>query len=261
MGGKQSTAARPRPPFPGVSTDDSAVPPSAHFGHFRTAGTMGLRSRSVSSVAGMGMEHNGPVPFGFYTTTSAATQAAPPRATEPDRAAAGQGSGSGSDSVRAHGYRETGGDGRHTDGVLYLGSRGSLADTLPLHIAPRWFSAHSGFKCPVCSKSVASNEMEVHFIMCLSKPRLSYNGSLLTLPVCSLSAHFLLRSAPLSVPSWRIGCALVSHTADANSNPDPDYSLSYSFTIYPSFHYPSINPANFQSCVCVCIWFPSLCST
>lgn len=33
-----------------------------------------------------------------------------------------------------------------------------------------------GFKCPVCSKSVASSEMEVHFIMCLSKPRLSYNG-------------------------------------------------------------------------------------
>ncbi|KAG7329637.1 hypothetical protein KOW79_007811 [Hemibagrus wyckioides] len=182
MGGKQSTAARPRPPFPGVSTDDSAVPPSAHFGHFRTAGTMGLRSRSVSSVAGMGMEHNGAVPFGFYTTTTtttAANQAAPPRATEPDRAAAGQGSGSGSDSVRAHGYRETGGDGRHTDGVLYLGSRGSLADTLPLHIAPRWFSAHSGFKCPVCSKSVASNEMEVHFIMCLSKPRLSYNDDVL----------------------------------------------------------------------------------
>lgn len=146
MGGKQSTAARPRPPFPGVSTDDSAVPPTAHFGHFRTAGTMGLRSRSVSSVAGMGMEHNGAVPFGFYTTTTttAANQAAPPRATEPDRAAAGQGSGSGSDSVRAHGYRETGGDGRHTDGVLYLGSRGSLADTLPLHIAPRWFSTHSG---------------------------------------------------------------------------------------------------------------------
>lgn len=157
MGGKQSTAARPRPPFPGVSTDDSAVPPSAHFGHFRTAGTMGLRSRSVSSVAGMGMEHNGAVPFGFYTTTTttAANQAAPPRATEPDRAAAGQGSGSGSDSVRAHGYRETGGDGRHTDGVLYLGSRGSLADTLPLHIAPRWFSAHSGKQYASSSSSTS----------------------------------------------------------------------------------------------------------
>ncbi|KAK3564764.1 hypothetical protein QTP86_025266 [Hemibagrus guttatus] len=157
MGGKQSTAARPRPPFPGVSTDDSAVPPSAHFGHFRTAGTMGLRSRSVSSVAGMGMEHNGAVPFGFYTTTTAANQAAPPRATEPDRAAAGQGSGSGSDSVRAHGYRETGGDGRHTDGVLYLGSRGSLADTLPLHIAPRWFSAHSGKQHAASSSSSSSS--------------------------------------------------------------------------------------------------------
>ncbi|CAG13934.1 unnamed protein product [Tetraodon nigroviridis] len=35
MGGKQSTAGRPRGAFPGVSTDDSAVPPSAHFGHYR----------------------------------------------------------------------------------------------------------------------------------------------------------------------------------------------------------------------------------
>lgn len=38
------------------------------------------------------------------------------------------------------------------------------------------FSSLSGFKCPICSKSVASDEMEMHFIMCLSKPRLSYNG-------------------------------------------------------------------------------------
>lgn len=38
------------------------------------------------------------------------------------------------------------------------------------------FSSLLGFKCPICSKSVASDEMEMHFIMCLSKPRLSYNG-------------------------------------------------------------------------------------
>uniref|UniRef100_A0AAY5K6B5 RING-type E3 ubiquitin transferase n=1 Tax=Esox lucius TaxID=8010 RepID=A0AAY5K6B5_ESOLU len=161
MGGKQSTAGRPRGAFPGVSTDDSAVPPSAHFGHYRPSGTMGLRSRSVSSVAGMGIEHSPAVPFGFYT----------PRGTDSDRA----GGGSGTNAAHGNGYQETGG-GHHTDSMLYLGSRGSLADTLPLHIAPRWFSSHSGFKCPVCSKSVASNEMEVHFIMCLSKPRLSYNG-------------------------------------------------------------------------------------
>lgn len=131
MGGKQSTAGRPRGAFPGVSTDDSAVPPSAHFGHYRPSGTMGLRSRSVSSVATMGIEHSPAVPFGFYT----------PRGTDSDRA----GGGSGTNAAHGNGYQETGG-GHHTDGMLYLGSRGSLADTLPLHIAPRWFSAHSG-KC------------------------------------------------------------------------------------------------------------------
>lgn len=130
MGGKQSTAGRPRGAFPGVSTDDSAVPPSAHFGHYRPGGTMGLRSRSVSSVVGMGIDHSATVPFGFYT----------PRGTDSDRA----GGGSGSDPAHnGNGYQETGG-GHHTDGMLYLGSRASLADTLPLHIAPRWFSAHSG---------------------------------------------------------------------------------------------------------------------
>lgn len=127
---------------------------------------MGLRSRSVSSVAGMGIDHSATVPFGFYN----------PRGTDSDRA------GGGSVPDPAHngnGYQETGG-GHHTDGMLYLGPRASLADTLPLHIAPRWFSPNSGFKCPVCSKSVASNEMEVHFIMCLSKPRLSYNDDVLS---------------------------------------------------------------------------------
>ncbi|XP_041078332.1 E3 ubiquitin-protein ligase znrf1 [Polyodon spathula] len=166
MGGKQSTAGRSRGGFPGVSTDDSAVPPAAHFGHYRTGGAMGLRSRSVSSVAGMGIDTSVAVPFGYYTT----------RATgESERT----GGGSGSDSAHGNGYHETS-SGHHTDGMLYLGSRGSLADALPLHIAPRWFSAHSGFKCPICCKSVASSEMEVHFIMCLSKPRLSYNDDVLS---------------------------------------------------------------------------------
>ncbi|XP_061628583.1 E3 ubiquitin-protein ligase znrf1 [Phyllopteryx taeniolatus] len=167
MGGKQSTAGRSRAAFPGVSTDDSAVPPSARFAHYRSSGTMGPRSRSVSSVAAMGIEQSPAAPFGFYT----------PRGTESDPA--GGGSGGAPTASHRTGYRDSGGGRHRTDGVLYLGSRGSLADTLPLHIAPRWFGAHSGFKCPVCSKSVASSEMEVHFIMCLSKPRLSYNDDVL----------------------------------------------------------------------------------
>ncbi|XP_061878407.1 E3 ubiquitin-protein ligase znrf1 [Entelurus aequoreus] len=129
---------------------------------------MGLRSRSVSSVAAMGIEHSPALPFGFYTSRNA----------DPDRAGGGGADGT---PAASHGtdYQDAGGGRHHTEGVLYLGSRGSLADTLPLHITPRWLSAHSGFKCPVCSKSVASNEMELHFIMCLSKPRLSYNDDVL----------------------------------------------------------------------------------
>lgn len=143
MGGKQSTAARSRGPFPGVSTDDSAVPPpggAPHFGHYRAGGgAMGLRSRSVSSVAGMGMDPStaGGVPFGLYTPASRGTG-------DSERAPSGGGSASdGSTYAQGNGYQETGG-GHHRDGMLYLGSRASLADALPLHIAPRWFSSHSG---------------------------------------------------------------------------------------------------------------------
>lgn len=142
MGGKQSTAARSRGPFPGVSTDDSAVPPpggAPHFGHYRTGGgAMGLRSRSVSSVAGMGMDPSttGGVPFSLYTPASRGTG-------DSERAPGGGGSTSDSTYAHGNGYQETGG-GHHRDGMLYLGSRASLADALPLHIAPRWFSSHSG---------------------------------------------------------------------------------------------------------------------
>eukprot|EP00072_Mus_musculus_P064174 XP_011246624.1 PREDICTED: E3 ubiquitin-protein ligase ZNRF1 isoform X2 [Mus musculus] len=152
MGGKQSTAARSRGPFPGVSTDDSAVPPpggAPHFGHYRTGGgAMGLRSRSVSSVAGMGMDPStaGGVPFSLYTPASRGTG-------DSERAPGGGGSTSDSTYAHGNGYQETGG-GHHRDGMLYLGSRASLADALPLHIAPRWFSSHSGaLSACVCTTS------------------------------------------------------------------------------------------------------------
>jgi hypothetical protein len=34
----------------------------------------------------------------------------------------------------------------------------------------------SGIKCPVCSKFVLPDDIECHLVMCLTKPRLSYNG-------------------------------------------------------------------------------------
>ncbi|KAJ7417824.1 E3 ubiquitin-protein ligase ZNRF1 [Pitangus sulphuratus] len=190
---------------------------------------MGLRSRSVSSVAGMGMDPAaaGAVPFGLYAAAARA-------AGEAERAPGGGGGGGpGSDSTYAHGngFQETGG-GHHRDGMLYLGARASLADALPLHIAPRWFSSHSGlgelilqhslgygremlsglsvgFKCPICSKSVASDEMEMHFIMCLSKPRLSYNDDVLTKDAgeCVICLEELLQGDTIA----RLPCLCIYH--------------------------------------------------
>ncbi|XP_066493278.1 E3 ubiquitin-protein ligase ZNRF1 [Tiliqua scincoides] len=231
MGGKQSTAGataagRSRGggggSLAGVSSDDSAVPPpggAPHLGHYRGASggggaAMGLRSRSVSSVAGVGVglavepAAAGSVPFGLYTAASTA-------AADAERGPGGGGSGTDSTPYpHGNGYQETGG-GHHRDGMLYLGSRASLADALPLHIGPRWFSSHSGFKCPICSKSVASDEMEMHFIMCLSKPRLSYNDDVLTKDAgeCVICLEELLQGDRIA----RLPCLCIYHKSCIDS--------------------------------------------
>ncbi|XP_043594110.1 E3 ubiquitin-protein ligase znrf2 isoform X2 [Bombus pyrosoma] len=46
------------------------------------------------------------------------------------------------------------------------------AHSLPSHI---W--SLNGLKCPVCSKFVLPDDIECHLVMCLTKPRLSYNDS------------------------------------------------------------------------------------
>lgn len=49
------------------------------------------------------------------------------------------------------------------------------ATSLPAHI---W--SLNGIKCPVCSKFVMPDDIECHLVMCLTKPRLSYNEDCLT---------------------------------------------------------------------------------
>ncbi|XP_017139642.1 E3 ubiquitin-protein ligase znrf2 [Drosophila miranda] len=49
------------------------------------------------------------------------------------------------------------------------------ATSLPSHI---W--SFNGIKCPVCNKFVLPDDIECHLVMCLTKPRLSYNEDLLT---------------------------------------------------------------------------------
>lgn len=49
------------------------------------------------------------------------------------------------------------------------------ASSLPVHL----LSFH-GIKCPVCSKFVPPDDIECHLVMCLTKPRISYNEDVLT---------------------------------------------------------------------------------
>ena len=60
-----------------------------------------------------------------------------------------------------------------------------------------WFS---GIKCPVCSKTVLPDDIECHLVICLTKPRLNYNGKPRVFFFFSLAVSFsstaFLRSAP-----------------------------------------------------------------
>lgn len=54
-----------------------------------------------------------------------------------------------------------------------------MSGALP-HQGPLMFSlcvfSPPGFHCPVCSKFMASDEIEKHLLMCFSKTRLTYNS-------------------------------------------------------------------------------------
>lgn len=52
-----------------------------------------------------------------------------------------------------------------------------LIGSLPAHLSPHLFG---GFKCPVCSKFISSDEMDLHLVMCLTKPRITYNEDVLS---------------------------------------------------------------------------------
>ncbi|XP_043575212.1 E3 ubiquitin-protein ligase znrf2-like isoform X1 [Chiloscyllium plagiosum] len=52
-----------------------------------------------------------------------------------------------------------------------------LIGSLPAHLSPHLFG---GFKCPVCSKFVSTDEMDLHLVMCLTKPRVTYNEDVLS---------------------------------------------------------------------------------
>jgi len=51
----------------------------------------------------------------------------------------------------------------------------SFTHSLPVHL----FALH-GIKCPVCSKFIPPDDIECHLVVCLTKPRITYNEDVLT---------------------------------------------------------------------------------
>ncbi|XP_021086688.2 E3 ubiquitin-protein ligase ZNRF2 [Mesocricetus auratus] len=96
---------------------------------------------------------------------------------------AGGGSGSGpygsQDSVHSSPEDGGGGGARDRDRPTGGGPGGPrlVIGSLPAHLSPHLFG---GFKCPVCSKFVPSDEMDLHLVMCLTKPRITYNEDVLS---------------------------------------------------------------------------------
>ncbi|KAM8979632.1 E3 ubiquitin-protein ligase ZNRF2 [Sarcophilus harrisii] len=78
--------------------------------------------------------------------------------------------------------------------------------SLPAHLSPHMFG---GFKCPVCSKFVPSDEMDLHLVMCLTKPRITYNEDVLSKDAgeCAICLEELLQGDTIA----RLPCLCIYH--------------------------------------------------
>ncbi|MBN3305522.1 ZNRF2 ligase, partial [Amia calva] len=81
-----------------------------------------------------------------------------------------------------------------------------LIGSLPAHLSPHLFG---GFKCPVCSKFVSSDEMDLHLVMCLTKPRVTYNEDVLTKDAgeCAICLEELVQGDTIA----RLPCLCIYH--------------------------------------------------
>ncbi|XP_010737414.1 E3 ubiquitin-protein ligase znrf2 isoform X1 [Larimichthys crocea] len=81
-----------------------------------------------------------------------------------------------------------------------------LIGSLPAHLSPHLFG---GFKCPVCSKFVSSDEMDLHLVLCLTKPRVTYNEDVLTKDAgeCAICLEELVQGDTIA----RLPCLCIYH--------------------------------------------------
>lgn len=78
------------------------------------------------------------------------------------------------------------------------------AHSLPSHI---W--SINGIKCPVCSKFVLPDDIEIHLVMCLTRPRLSYNED--TLTDCKGECVICLEELSAGDTIARLPCLCIYH--------------------------------------------------
>ncbi|XP_026083651.1 E3 ubiquitin-protein ligase znrf2-like [Carassius auratus] len=78
--------------------------------------------------------------------------------------------------------------------------------SLPAHLSPHLFG---GFKCPVCSKFISSDEMDLHLVMCLTKPRVTYNEDVLAKDTgeCAICLEELVQGDTIA----RLPCLCIYH--------------------------------------------------
>ncbi|XP_039974547.1 E3 ubiquitin-protein ligase znrf2 [Xiphias gladius] len=187
----------------------------AYSGSDLPSSTSSSNGSNVSRTTAGGVRYYAYSASGTSGATSSASRHHGARA----RSAGGSG-GSGSrpqsginipNSIGAYSSPESGGSSpeeaadRERSGAGHEGPR-LLIGSLPAHLSPNLFG---GFKCPVCSKFVSSDEMDLHLVLCLTKPRVTYNEDVLTKDAgeCAICLEELVQGDTIA----RLPCLCIYH--------------------------------------------------
>ncbi|KAE8596860.1 hypothetical protein XENTR_v10016266 [Xenopus tropicalis] len=175
MGGRQSSSPAADGRTRAYSGSD--IPTNTARGPYR--GPSGVASSSSSPIARYSYVSSGQAAAGSAGRGASGTESTQPAAlasrsrsvggirSQAPLSIPGAARDSGS-STPEEGSRERAPGGRESR--LMIGS-------LPAHLSPHLFG---GYKCPVCSKFIPTDEMDLHLVMCLTKPRITYNEDVLT---------------------------------------------------------------------------------
>ncbi|XP_056449064.1 E3 ubiquitin-protein ligase znrf2 [Gadus chalcogrammus] len=214
MGAKQSgpaTNGRTR------AYSGSDLPSNTSSGHSRAAAALGTRYHAYS---GTPSAHHG-----THGALGATSSGASPQHNGPSSRSSGGGRSTGASATRtqsginipnsrggAHRSHESAGstpDETAGERERSNGGHGGprlLVGSLPAHLSPHLFG---GFQCPVCSKFVSTDEMDLHLVMCLTKPRITYNEDVLNKAAgeCAICLDDLTQGETIA----RLPCLCIYH--------------------------------------------------